>query len=82
MDWQTALVWVGCVVSSAVLLLFIAMKVTKEKSYEEAIAEQRQQTSMLLGTQNKSKLKDKKQKKASKKVSYINVARLDKSLGW
>ncbi|CAG9860393.1 unnamed protein product [Phyllotreta striolata] len=38
----------------------------KEKSYEEALAEQRLQTNALLGT--KSKTKDKKSKKASKKI--------------
>lgn len=68
MDWQTGLVWLGFVLISAAILLFISMVVTKEKSYEEAIAEQRQQASMLLGTQTKTKIKDKKQKKAGKKV--------------
>lgn len=68
MDWQTGLLWFVFVAVSAAVLLFISMAVTKEKSYDEAIAEQRQQTSMLLGTQSKSKLKDKKQKKAGKKV--------------
>ncbi|KAK9737158.1 hypothetical protein QE152_g10940 [Popillia japonica] len=79
MDWQTGLVWLGFVLISAAILLFISMVVTKEKSYEEAIAEQRQQASMLLGTQTKTKIKDKKQKKAGKKVkekvqSVINDA--------
>ncbi|XP_056636439.1 ribosome-binding protein 1-like isoform X2 [Diorhabda sublineata] len=37
----------------------------KEKSYEEAVAEQRQQTNSLLGT--KSKPKEKKNKKSNKK---------------
>ncbi|KRT86059.1 hypothetical protein AMK59_803, partial [Oryctes borbonicus] len=79
MDWQTGLLWLGFVVVSAAVLLTISMGVIKGKSYEEAIAEQRQQNSTLLGTQNKSKLKDKKQKKAGKKVkeklqSIINDA--------
>lgn len=44
----------------------------KEKSYEEALAEQRQHAQVLLGP--KAKPKDKKPKKTSKKVilsSYL-----------
>ncbi|XP_072388590.1 uncharacterized protein alt isoform X4 [Diabrotica undecimpunctata] len=50
----------------ASFLLFVVYKFgIKEKSYEEALAEQRQQTNILLGT--KSKPKEKKSKKANKK---------------
>lgn len=68
MDVQTALLGVAIFVISGVVLLLISIFGIKEKSYEEALAEQRQQTNVLLGTHNKIKPKEKKQKKAGKKV--------------
>nr|XP_022907680.1 ribosome-binding protein 1 isoform X3 [Onthophagus taurus] len=67
-DVQTIAIVCLFVVISAAVLLFISMVVTKEKTYEEAIAEQRQQTNALLTSQTKQKPKEKKQKKAGKKV--------------
>lgn len=48
MDVQTGLVYVGIVVISAVAIAFISMFGTREKSYEEAIAEQRKLPDDLL----------------------------------
>ncbi|XP_025830001.1 ribosome-binding protein 1 isoform X3 [Agrilus planipennis] len=60
------------VVVSAVLIL-VSLFGTKEKTYEDALAEQRQQTNVLLGAQTRPKAKDKKQKKTSKKVKEKHV---------
>lgn len=70
MDIQTGLVCVGVVVLSAVVIFVISMFGIKEKTYEEAIAEQRSmpEENLLLGRSGKDKVKDKKQKKAGKKV--------------
>ncbi|GLV33417.1 aluminum tubes [Carabus blaptoides fortunei] len=68
MDLQSALVCVLVFVVSAAILLLISMFGMREKSYEEALAEQRQLTSGLLGTYQRPKPKEKKQKKAGKKV--------------
>lgn len=70
MDIQTGLVYVGVVVLSAVVIFVISMFGIKEKTYEEAIAEQRNmpEENLLLGRIGKDKVKDKKQKKAGKKV--------------
>lgn len=48
MDVQTGLFCVGFVVISAAVILFISMFSMKEKSYEEAIAEQRKLPDDLL----------------------------------
>ncbi|VEN59841.1 unnamed protein product [Callosobruchus maculatus] len=64
-DLTTPLIFVA-IFLFAFLSLFIVYKVgIREKSYEEALAEQRQQNNTLLGI--KSKPKDKKNKKAGKK---------------
>ncbi|KAJ4434258.1 hypothetical protein ANN_22809 [Periplaneta americana] len=70
MDFQTGLVCVGVVVLSAVVIFVISMFGMKEKTYEEAIAEQRKmpEENLLLGRSGKDKTKEKKQKKAGKKV--------------
>lgn len=70
MDIQTGLVYVGVVVLSAVVIFVISMFGIKEKTYEEAIAEQRSmpEENLLLGRSGKDKVKDKKQKKTGKKV--------------
>jgi ribosome-binding protein 1 len=70
MDIQTGLVCVGVVILSAVVIFVISMFGMKEKTYEEAIAEQRNmpEENLLLGRSSKDKTKDKKQKKAGKKV--------------
>jgi ribosome-binding protein 1 len=70
MDIQTGLIYVGVVVLSAVVIFVISMFGIKEKTYEEAIAEQRNmpEENLLLGRSGKDKTKDKKQKKAGKKV--------------
>lgn len=48
MDLQTGLISVGVVVLSAAVILFVSMFGMKEKSYEEAIAEQRKLPDDLL----------------------------------
>jgi len=48
MDFQTGLVYVSIVVISALAIGFILMLGTREKSYEEAIAEQRKLPDDLL----------------------------------
>lgn len=69
MEIQAAIIGVAIFVVSGIILLSISLFGIKEKSYEEALAEQRQQTNALLGQQTKSKPKEnKKQKKAGKKV--------------
>jgi ribosome-binding protein 1 len=70
MDIQTGLVYVAVVVLSAVVIFVISMFGIKEKTYEEAIAEQRNmpEENLLLGRSGKDKVKDKKQKKTGKKV--------------
>lgn len=70
MDIQTSLIYGGVVVLSAVVIFVISMFGIKEKTYEEAIAEQRNmpEENLLLARSNKDKPKDKKQKKAGKKV--------------
>jgi len=70
MDIQTGLVCVGVVVLCAVVIFVISMFGIKEKTYEEAIAEQRNmpEENLLLGRSGKDKVKDKKQKKTGKKV--------------
>lgn len=70
MDVTTAFLVVGFVVSSGAALLLISIFSIKEKSYEEAIAEQKQQSNVLFGNINRSKLKEKKQKKIGKKVLF------------
>lgn len=71
MDFQIPLVFVSVFSIASVLLIFIFKFGIKEKSYEEALAEQRQQTSVLLGA--KPKAKDKKNKKVVKKVGKLSV---------
>lgn len=70
MDIQTGLIYVGVVVISAMVIFVVSMFGIKEKTYEEAIAEQRNmpEENLLLGHSNKDKPKDKKQKKTGKKV--------------
>ncbi|XP_014480150.1 PREDICTED: kinectin isoform X3 [Dinoponera quadriceps] len=68
MDVQTAFLCVAVVVISALFILCISTFGTKEKSYEEAIAEQRKLPDDLLSNK-KDKNKEKKHKnKAGKKV--------------
>lgn len=67
MDLQSALICVLVFVVSGAILLLISMFGIKEKSYEEALAEQRKLTSGLLGTNQKKSNKEKKQKQKEKK---------------
>lgn len=50
MDIQTGLVYIGIVVISAAVIVFISMFGIREKSYEEAIAEQRKLPDDLLSS--------------------------------
>ncbi|XP_036139842.1 kinectin isoform X3 [Monomorium pharaonis] len=78
MDFQTGLVYVGIVVLSAAAIAFISMFGIKEKSYEEAIAEQRKFPDDLLSNK-KDKNKEKKHKnKAGKKVKEKKEEKDDK----
>ncbi|XP_076235213.1 uncharacterized protein LOC143179757 isoform X4 [Calliopsis andreniformis] len=68
MDVQTGLVYIAVVVISAAVIVLVSMFGIKEKSYEEAIAEQRKlPDDLLLGKKDKSKEK-KHKNKAGKKV--------------
>ncbi|KAJ3648678.1 hypothetical protein Zmor_020462 [Zophobas morio] len=69
MDIQIPFIFVSLFSLASVVLIFIYKFGIKEKSYEEALAEQRQQTHILLGI--KPKLKEKKSKKLSKKVQSV-----------
>ncbi|XP_049819717.1 ribosome-binding protein 1 isoform X2 [Aethina tumida] len=66
MDISAPIIFVGILIVIAALLILVFKFGIKEKSYEEAIAEQRQQNNPLLGV--KSKPKEKKSKKTSKKL--------------
>ncbi|XP_057337628.1 ribosome-binding protein 1-like isoform X3 [Microplitis mediator] len=68
MDFQTTLIYGGVVVVSAAVIFLVSVLGIKEKSYEEAIAEQRKlPDDLLLGKKDKGK--DKKHKsKTGKKV--------------
>lgn len=77
MDLQSALICGLVFVVSAVILLLISAFGIKEKSYEEALAEQKKLTSGLLGTGQKPKPKEKKQKKAGKKVKEKTVTNVE-----
>ncbi|XP_011872777.1 PREDICTED: kinectin isoform X3 [Vollenhovia emeryi] len=78
MDVQTGLVYIGIVVLSAVAIAFISMFGIREKSYEEAIAEQRKLPDDLLSSK-KDKNKEKKHKnKAGKKVKEKKEEKDDK----
>lgn len=68
MDFSIPLVFVGLFIVACLSLVFVYKYGMKEKSYEEALAEQRQQTHALLGS--KAKPKEKKAKKPSKKVCF------------
>lgn len=70
MDIQTAVIGLGVFILSAAVLLFVALFGIKQKTYEEALAEQRQQTHALLGTKA-VKPKDKRSKKDKKKVRTL-----------
>ena len=72
MDISTGLIFFGGFVISAIFIYVILVMGAKEKTYEEAIAEQRKipDEQLLLGRNNKEKekVKEKKSKKAGKKV--------------
>lgn len=76
MDVQTGIIGLVLFLASGAVLLFVAMFGARQKSYEEALAEQRLQTQALLGIKQ-PKPKEKKAKKANKKVcSLLRFAHL------
>ncbi|XP_011306030.1 interaptin isoform X2 [Fopius arisanus] len=78
MDLQTGLIYVGVVVVSAVVIFLVSILGTKEKSYEEAIAEQRKlPDDLLLGKKEKGKEK-KHKNKSGKKVKEKKEEREEK----
>lgn len=78
MDIQTGLVYIGVVVISAVVIACISMYAMREKSYEEAIAEQRKLPDDLLSSK-KDRNKEKKHKnKAGKKAKEKKEEKDDK----
>ncbi|XP_011697731.1 PREDICTED: ribosome-binding protein 1-like isoform X3 [Wasmannia auropunctata] len=78
MDLHTVLVFAGIVVISAVCIALFSLFGIKEKSYEEAIAEQRKLPDDLLSNK-KEKNKEKKHKnKAGKKVKEKKEEKDDK----
>ncbi|XP_046740481.1 kinectin-like [Diprion similis] len=79
MDVQTGLICVGLVVVSAAVILFASMFGMKEKTYEEAIAEQRKlPDDLLLGKREKAKEKKHKNKAGGKKVKEKKEEKEDK----
>nr|XP_046477367.1 kinectin-like isoform X2 [Neodiprion pinetum] len=69
MDVQTGLICVSLVVVSAAVILFVLMFGMKEKTYDEAIAEQRKlPDDLLIGKREKGKEKKHKNKAGGKKV--------------
>lgn len=70
MDAQTSLICVGFIVLSGAALLIMSMLGIKEKTYEEAIAEQRKMPddALLFRRPNKPKSKEKKSQRSGKKV--------------
>lgn len=68
MDLTVPLIFISVLVVALFSLSLVFKFGIKKKSYEEALAEHRKHTSALLGT--KPKLKEKKIKKAAKKVFY------------
>ncbi|XP_050465215.1 kinectin isoform X2 [Cataglyphis hispanica] len=78
MDIQTGLVYIGIVVISAVVIACISTYAMREKSYEEAIAEQRKLPDDLLSNK-KDRNKEKKHKnKAGKKAKEKKEEKDDK----
>lgn len=71
MDISTPLIFIALFLLAFCSLFFVYKYGIKEKSYEEALAEQRQTTNVLLGV--KPKPKEKKNKKAAKKVSAVEI---------
>lgn len=69
MEVSTPLIFIVLFIVASCSLFLVYKYGIKEKSYEEALAEQRQQTNVLLGV--KAKPKEKKNKKATKKVTLI-----------
>lgn len=69
MDFYIPLIFIVVFIVACLSLIIVYKFGMREKSYEEALAEQRQQTHALLGA--KAKPKEKKPKKPSKKVSII-----------
>lgn len=70
MDIPIPLIVILVFVLALASLLFVYKYGIKEKSYEEALAEQRQQTNALLGARPKPK--EKKAKKVKKVNSILN----------
>lgn len=72
MDVTTPLIFVSIFILGSISLFLVYKYGIKKKSYEEVLAEQRRQTSALLGSSKPTKLKEKKiNKKAAKKVFYF-----------
>ncbi|XP_049826980.1 kinectin isoform X27 [Schistocerca gregaria] len=77
MDLYSAAICFGVAIVSAIVVYVVTVFTMKEKTYEEAIAEQRNmpEEKLLLGGSTKDKNKEKKQKKAVKKVKEKTAER-------
>ncbi|XP_049813270.1 kinectin-like isoform X5 [Schistocerca nitens] len=77
MDLYSAAICFGVAILSAIVVYVVTVFTMKEKTYEEAIAEQRNmpEEKLLLGGSTKDKNKEKKQKKAVKKVKEKTAER-------
>jgi len=75
MDLQTGLICIGLIIVSGVVLLLISIFSIKEKTYEEARAEQKKRPidSLLVKRQPKPKPKEKKSKPNKKKKKELEV---------
>lgn len=71
MDVTTPLIFASIFILASISLFLVYKYGIKKKSYEEVLAEQRRQTSALLGVSKPTKLKEKKIKKAAKKVLFF-----------
>ncbi|XP_049959913.1 kinectin isoform X5 [Schistocerca serialis cubense] len=77
MDLYSTAICFGVAIVSAIVVYVVTVFTMKEKTYEEAIAEQRNmpEEKLLLGGSTKDKNKEKKQKKAVKKVKEKTAER-------
>ncbi|XP_049784360.1 kinectin isoform X2 [Schistocerca cancellata] len=77
MDLYSAAICFGVAIVSAIVVYVVTVFTMKEKTYEEAIAEQRNmpEEKLLLGGSTKDKNKEKKLKKAVKKVKEKTAER-------
>lgn len=65
-DWQTFGIWLGICLGSAFLLYIFSLIGTREKTYEEVMAEQREKNEAQAAKKKEDKLQKKKKYKKGK----------------